>query len=585
MKELWTRVKNEITPEKIVVRAIMAWLVSAILFYSRTFIKFNTPEFAQSINIVMYVCFMALFFCFFCGLGALNMFSWMDVYGPMILITVYGTLTVSEDSDVAYVVGIMAVLAIAIFYAVSKTKEFVVIKRTWIVKAIYVIAGGFYLWVVGSITVFRYICYSSPAYDFGIWAQMFHYMKTRFVPVTTVERSRLLSHFAVHFSPIYYLFLPFYMIFPYPATLQILQVVTLVSGIVPVYLLCKRRGLTNSATAAFGILFALFPALATGCYYDLHENCFLTPLILWLFYFIEKDDMRGIVIFSILTMLVKEDAPVYVACIGLYVIFGKSKPVKGAIVTVMAIVYFCVVTSLMKRYGLGIMATRYDNYGSSLFDVIKNFLTNPAYVIRECFKSSKYTFIMYMLMPLGFMPVISKHVSRYILIIPMLLVNLATDYQYQYNIFFQYSFGVIAILFYLAIINYSDFSEKARRFMCAFALCATILIMPVCSLSRTYMYDVYKNSRENIELLDNMVERIPKDASVSASTFLVPHLADRDVLYEYPGYYKHDDFTDYVILDNRNSRITDEVRDELKRKGYVLSESVEKLYEVYKLDK
>lgn len=583
MREFWSRVKKESTPEKIIARIIMAWIVTAILFFLRNKTAFATANFAQDINIIMYVCYVILFFCFFSGLGALNAFSWMDVYGPMVLITIYGTLSVNQHSDVTYVVGIMLVLAIAIYYAISKTKAFINIEKKWLVKIIYVLAGGFYLAVVGTITVLRYVNYTAPAYDFGIWVQMFHYMKTKFVPVTTVERSRLLSHFAVHFSPIYYLYLPVYMIFPYPATLQIMQAVTLVSGLVPIYLLCKKKELSKGATAAFGIVFALFPALATGCYYDLHENCFLVPMILWLFYFIEKDDMKGMIIFALLTMLVKEDAPVYVACIGLYVIFGKNKPIKGIIVTAFAIVYFLVVTTLMKKYGLGIMATRYDNYGSSLFDVIKNFITNPGYVISECFKSVKYTFIVYMLMPLGFLPLISKHVSRFILLIPMLLVNLATDYQYQYNIFFQYSFGVLAILFYLAIINYSDLSEKARRFLCAFAMCATILIMPVCTLSRTYVIDTYHLTKDKTETLDYMVNSIPKDASVSASTFFVPHLANRDVLYEYPGYYAHDDLTDYVILDIRYSQTSISDSFSLKQKGYVLSERVEHLYEIYKL--
>lgn len=41
--------------------------------------------------------------------------------------------------------------------------------------------------------------------------------------MTTCERDRVLSHFAVHVSPIYYLFLPFYALFPSPVTLEVLQ--------------------------------------------------------------------------------------------------------------------------------------------------------------------------------------------------------------------------------------------------------------------------------------------------------------------------------------------------------------------------
>lgn len=59
----------------------------------------------------------------------------------------------------------------------------------------------------------RYYKLSTPAFDFGIFAQMFENMKDGLGPVTTVERNYELSHFAVHFSPAYYLMLPFYMLF------------------------------------------------------------------------------------------------------------------------------------------------------------------------------------------------------------------------------------------------------------------------------------------------------------------------------------------------------------------------------------
>lgn len=123
-----------------------------------------------------------------------------------------------------------------------------------------------------------------------------------FAPLTTCERQNigLMSHFRVHFSPIYYLFLPVYIVFPYPVTLNILQVLTLASAIIPVYLLCRKRNLSNGATALFGIIFVLIPALICGTFYDLHENCFLVPMILWLFYFIEKDNLKGMIILQYL---------------------------------------------------------------------------------------------------------------------------------------------------------------------------------------------------------------------------------------------------------------------------------------------
>lgn len=64
-------------------------------------------------------------------------------------------------------------------------------------------------------------------------------------------------------------------------------------------------------------------------------------MILWLFYFIEKDNLKGMIIFTILTLLIKEDAPVYAACIGLFVIVGKKKYRNGAVFCDLGCVFPC----------------------------------------------------------------------------------------------------------------------------------------------------------------------------------------------------------------------------------------------------
>ena len=582
MREFWDSFKKNITFEKIIVRLIMAWLLTAIVFFLKSGDTFNSAAFAADINVPMYACFMLLFFAFFCGLGYMKVFSWAEVYGPMILVTLYGLVTISSNTDVTYLVGILAVLAVSITYAASHTRTFAEINETKIVVIIYIIAAVFYMLIAGTFTVLRYVNYSAPGFDFGIWAQMFHNMKTTLEPVTTVERNMTLSHFAVHFSPIYYLYLPFYFFFPYPVTLQVLQVITVASGIIPVYLLCKKFGLSKSATACFGIIFALFPTVATGCYYDLHENCFLIPLILWLFYAIEKDDIKGIIILSLLTMLVKEDAAVYVACIGLFTIFGKRKYIKGTVMTVSAVVYFLVVTMLMQKYGLGVMTYRYSNFmvdgAGSLMDVIRNFVTNPAYAIAECFGSEKYPFLLYMFAPLGALPVATKKVSRFILLLPMLIINLATDYQYQYSIFFQYVFGVTAILFSLAISNYAELGEKSRRFMCSFAICAAFIIMPVASFSKSWYISSYSDGKAQIEVLNDAMKSIPSGASVGATTFFVPHLANRTELYEYPYKFDKSPLPDYLVIDLRFYKITEKDEEYFKENNYIETERVKGLY-------
>ena len=50
--------------------------------------------------------------------------------------------------------------------------------------------------------------------------------------------------------------------------------------------------------------------------------------------------------------------------------------------------------------------------------------------------------------------------------------------------------------------------------------------------------------------MEAVLDTVPEDASVNCSTFLLPHIADRDEIYELEYHGAVDD-VDYVVLDNR----------------------------------
>ena len=215
--------------------------------------------------------------------------------------------------------------------------------------------------LLAIIGVYRYLSYYSPCFDFGIFAQMFESMRTTFLPTTTCERYTELSHFAVHLSPIYYVLLPLYCIFPSPITLAISQALIVGSSVIPLALIARRMNFTRWQTVAIGVCIAFFPALHGGTFYDIHENCFLTPLLLWFFYFLERNSHVGMVLTALSVCLVKEDAAVYIAFIALYLIFSGRKKLFGTGLLVLAIGYFLFAVTMLANFGEGAMNWRYQN--------------------------------------------------------------------------------------------------------------------------------------------------------------------------------------------------------------------------------
>ena len=82
----------------------------------------------------------------------------------------------------------------------------------------------------------------------------------------------------------------------------------------------------------------------------------------------------------------------------------------------------------------------------------------------------------------------------------------------------------------------------------------------------------YFSEREKFEEMEEVLDAIPRDASVAASTFLIPHLADRTHIYEV--YYTQQTEFDYVVLDMRDSYREESLAraEQFEDEGYELSE-------------
>lgn len=414
-------------------------------------------------------------------------------------------------------------------------------------------------WTVGKV-----MCFSTPTFDFGIFSQMFYNMKQSGLPLTTVERDGLLSHFAVHVSPIYYLLLPFYCLFPTPATLQILQAAVITSAVIPLWLIGKKHGLSPVQRVILCVLLMLYPAYLGGTSYDIHENCFLTPLVLWLFYGIDKKNIPVTGITALLILSVKEDAAVYVAVIGLYLMVkgllrlkrgAKFELSVGAGLLAISLICFFMVTGYLAKYGDGVMTWRYQNFmydgSTSLLTVIKSVVLAPMKAIYECADQEKLGFLALTLGPILGLPLLTRRYERYILLIPYVLVNLMPDYTYQHNIYFQYTFGSNAFLFYLLVVNLADWKIEKRRTVALImatvvsGACFAVTIVPT---AMYYPVQAVRNESQYQAIRDTL-DTIPEDASVTATTFYTTYLSQREILYDVRySSWEHLVETDFVVL-------------------------------------
>ena len=486
LKTLIEAVKKD--GQNLIFALLSAWLLTLSGFSIFSPITFVTvPTFTDSISIPIFLLiFVALFAILYC-LNRFLLKKSLFLIMPLSFL-LYGITSVSLSATnaatrtySAFIFSALAlvVLVLCINFAKNQkislpTKDISFRTSLILVLTAFVLLSTYWIAMLWARTAV--LC--TPGFDMGIFCQMYDNMadpSQGFLPITTCERGEALTHFAVHFSPILYVLMPFCLFIEPPVVLVFAQVLLVLSGVFPVFLICRELKLSNFKTTLMSLLFLLYPVMSSGSFYDFHENAFLAPLILWTLYFAHKKktwyNVLLLFVFALLVLMVKEDAAIYVAFISLYVMFGRKRYVTGAAMFAMTVAYFFCAISIIAHFQEGMqfgaegnmLSSRYANIiGAASFPaLVKVLILNPALYAVESLTSTKLIYALTMLLPLAFLPLITRKPSRWLLLGPFYVLNLVTDYPYQHDIGYQYSFGSGALLFYLAVVNLADISGDA----------------------------------------------------------------------------------------------------------------------------
>lgn len=596
--------------EGLFVSLITGWVLTSII--RGTYRQIENLQFAAEGNFVLTLLIITVFTLLF---GFLY-YKYSDVARILMfsLVYIYVILCAFNSNQVGWAgmasnpignvcfQGVLCFIAVLAFLYVKddifKTLEqFRMTKKQ---RNIFVIIVGVLLFAfVGVVTVYRYLSYGNSTYDFGIFAQMYENMRQTGAISTTVERNTLLSHFGVHFSPIFYIGLPIYFIFPSPVTVQLIQALMVALPVIPIVLIAKKYNLYNKMIVALVLLYALYPATAGGTFYDIHENCFLVFFLLMTVWAVEKKKNVLMPVMMLLSLFVKEDAAIYILILGVFYIFSRKDKKRGAILVAVSAIYFVIAVMIVNSYGLGIMDDRFENLffdpQSGMGQIIQTIINNPAYVIGQIisnvkatgdvFNMDKIEYILYMFIPMA--PVIfttGKKYSRYILLAPLIVINLFTVYRYMHDITFQYNFGIIALMVYLVIMNMADREhKKAKTYMSVAVICAGIMFVGAILPKMNDYTARYRENKATYEKMNVAISAVPESASVCASGYLIPHLSKHLEMYD-QRYLNEPKYTDYLVIDERS---TDEKQkfDEVLASGkYDLVYREENLISIYRIN-
>ncbi len=389
--------------------------------------------------------------------------------------------------------------------------------------------------------VCRYYSFTYNTFDFGIFAQMFGYMKETGLPFTTVERGEALSHFAVHFSPFFYVLYPGYLLFSSPAYLCVMQTLFVGLGVFAVYGIAKHLGFSPKQTILASALYLLFPSMSYGLYLDFHENKFLSVCVLFAVYFMLRRKWIPFYISGLLLCSVKEDAAIYLIAIGLFMLFHEKLIKHGSVTVVLAFAYFAfamwMITVCGAEEGMQ-FGYRYSNFEldgeAGVGSIVKITLLDFGYTLSQIFTQEKIEFMLWMFVPVLFTPFLSKNVSVLLLMTPMLLVNLMSNWPYQYDIDFQYTYGSAALVLACTLLVLAGLRRRRRNalLLAAVMLCVSLTVPRVIARNTSYI-DGYMNNREKFHTaIDFIHETLPdKEVYIGVEGDVMPVMYDYLQLY------------------------------------------------------
>ncbi|MGK7949578.1 MAG: DUF2079 domain-containing protein [Xenococcaceae cyanobacterium] len=467
-------------------------------------------------------------------------------------------------------------------------------------KAVVVVAIAFYI-ITLVLTLHRHFTFYS-SYDQGIFNQVFwngthgrffqstlsSQLSTNVVhggEVPEVDYHRL----GQHFTPALLLWLPIYYLFPHPATLTVLQATFVTAAGLVLYALA-RIYLEPAISLLITISFYCANAVLGPTLANFHDISQIPLFVFTLLLAMEKRWWWLFGLLIILILAVREDSGITLFGIGMYMVVSRRYPRLGLGVCCLSFLYIVALTNLImplfsddisKRFMLERFGQYADGDEASTLEILRNMITNPGLLIVELFTPFFGT-IKYLVgqwLPLAFIPAVAP-ASWSIAGFPLLKLFLGKG-QSVLAISLRYAMSVVPGLFYGAILwwagqGFGNFGKdlkdckprrlhpKFRRFW-VICICLSLLFTITSNPSRTlyflipdsiqpWVYVSLPQQWQRVTQIRSLLAQIPSDASVSATTYLIPHLSGRREIIRLPALEIRNDAgqiikADYLIAD------------------------------------
>lgn len=470
-----------------------------------------------------------------------------------------------------------------------------------------------YLVLLTLESLFRFWNYQATAFDLGNYDQaIWNTLHGHFFEFTNRgwDYYGPPTRLAIHVEPIILPISLLYLIHSGPQTLLVLQSIALGLGAIPVFLLTRhwmpRWPLLGVVMV---VTYLASPTLIGQNLFDFHPVTLATPLLSAAVLAIVKRRYGWFLLAAGLATMCKEDVGIVVSFLGVYIAFWQHRRKLGLSVAALTLGWsaFCflvIIPHFLNSPQVGSNYwQRYSGLGNTPGEAILHLITQPWLIFTIIFTGPKLYYLWKMLLTGGLLGLLFAP-GALLPAIPELTINMLSSNQAQYSGIYHYSALTIAFMIVAATKGVAVLAhhweqdregwalltrhERMRSLLkqrfpwrwvplwgwwltlkltggwawlvrrlsprVGLTLLAIYLLaiaasnfnaeVPYLTVFATPLSTDARDAR-----IDQLLARIPANATVSASDTLNPHLSERRNVYLFPDIGRGDTIAEYIVVD------------------------------------
>lgn len=364
---------------------------------------------------------------------------------------------------------------------------------------------------------------------------------------STIAKENLLAD---HFQVVLYFVAPFYWITNDIRSILVVQAFLVTVAAWPLYWLSKK--ITGHLFFSFAIIcsYLFFIGTQWTVLNEFHQMAFAPLFLSILFYALHTNNIRLSGIGMLGLIATKEEMSLLVSSLGALIWLYYRWKIAGILTTLAGVgVFFLLIYAVMPALSVRGTYSHFDfgDAGYTPVDVVTKTLNNPLFFfqsmvsppvkLQTVFQSYAAFGFLPLLSPVFQIPIIEQFVTRFIYAGP----------QFTKWVNVNHHAAPLGILFAVSVIYaFRSSSKRTYTLVAIYLISASILQdillhAPIHSVFKKTLYETSDWMRNNNEVL----RRVPDNASVAAQNSLVPHLSQRNEIYILPELSE----AQYVVVD------------------------------------